>query len=509
MTDQHNANLQTALEKLDLQRGEPANDQQFVPVREDTRPAEQRFFEGLEKTAGKVRSGQWLDRLFKPFSLPQGQPSQDWGSSADNAISTQKVMRARGILYGVVALLAILLLWAAFAPIDEVTRGEGKVIPSSQLQVVQAVDGGVVEEIHIKEGQKVRKGQLLVRIDPTRFVANLREGSAKAFALQAKIERLNALVNGAVYNPQLPAEDRGQGSEAAMIIAQERQYFYESQRQLGERMMMARQQVEQRRGELREAEAMIATADRSHQMARQELDITRPLLKTGAVSQMDVLRLERDVSRTQGERAQASARRGQLSAGIREAEINIRDAELTMKNEWRAELAAAMAELNSLGASVTGLADRVKFSEIRSPVAGVIQRVMTNTVGGVVQPGNAVVEVVPTGDKLVVEAKVSPRDIAFLRPNLPATVKFTAYDYSTYGGMEARLTHISPDSITDEKGNTYYLVRAETARSQFKQGLPVIPGMVVQLDVLTGKRTVLSYLLKPLLRAKQNALTER
>jgi adhesin transport system membrane fusion protein len=506
MTDQSTSNLQAALDKLDI---EAANDQlPFTPL-EQNRPAEQRFFEGLEKATGKVGSGKWLDRLFKPFSLDQAQPPQDWGGSADHAINSQKVLRARGILYGVVALLAILLIWAAFAPLDEVTRGEGKIIPSRQLQVVQAVDGGVVEELHVKEGQRVKKGQLLVRIDPTRFVANLREGSAKAFALQAKIERLNALVNGAAYNPQMPTGNQGQGSEAAMIIAQERQYYYESQRQLGERMMMARQQVEQRRGELREAEAMISTADRSHQMARQELEITRPLLKTGAVSQMDVLRLERDVSRTQGERAQASARRGQLSAGIREAEINIRDAELTMKNEWRAELAAAMAELNSLGASVTGLADRVKFSEIRSPVAGVVQRVMTNTVGGVVQPGNAVVEVVPTGEKLVVEAKVSPRDIAFLRPNLPAVVKFTAYDYSVYGGMDAKLTYISPDSITDEKGNTYYLVRAETTRSQFKQGLPVIPGMVAQLDVLTGKRTVLSYLLKPLLRAKQNALTER
>lgn len=473
------------------------------------KPFEQRLFDGIEQATGRVQSGSWLDRVFRPFWSRQREPSQEWKASAINAMEAQRVASARWVLYGLAGLLVLLVIWAAFARIDEVTKGEGKVIPSSQLQIVQAVDGGVVEKVFVKDGQQVKKGQVLVKIDPTRFVANLREGSARAFALKIKADRLTALVNGTGFNPTPPASDQGQGSEATMIIAQEQQYYFESLRQINERMQMARQQVDQRRGELSEAEAMIATADRTYKMAQQELNITRPMLKSGAVSQMDVLRLERDVSRAQGERAQAAARRGQLGASIREAQIAINDAETSLKNEWRAELAATMTELNSLGQSVTGLADRVKYSEIRSPVAGVVQRVMTTTVGGVVQPGNPVVEVVPTGDRLVVEAKVSPRDIAFLHPGQAAVLKFTAYDYSIYGGMDARVTHISPDSITDEKGNTFYLVRAETTRSQFRRGFPIIPGMVVQVDVLTGKRTVLSYLLKPLLRAKQNALTER
>lgn len=473
-----------------------------------TPPAEERLFHAIDRVTGKVKIGKWLDDLLKPVWSTQLGDVRDWESSARYAIDRQQMLRARAILYGIAGMFGILLVWAAFAPLDEVTRGEGKVIPSRQLQIVQAVDGGVVEQIFIKEGQKVERGQLLVRIDPTRFVANLKEGSAKAFALSAKVSRLNALVNGTPYNPQTATGD-GQGADAALILAQERQYYFESRRQLDERLLMARQQTMQRRAELSEVEAALRTAERSLQMAQEELSITRPLLSSGAVSEVELLRLEREVSKAQGERQQAIARRGQLVSGIGEAETRIRDVEVTAKNEWRAELTAAMAELNSLAPNVTGLADRVKYAEIRSPVNGVVQRVLYNTIGGVVQPGHAVVEVVPSEDILVVEAKVSPRDIAFLRPDLPATVKFTAYDFSVYGGMKARLSHISPDSITDDKGNTYYVVKAETSASQFKKGLPVIPGMTVQLDILTGKKTVLSYLLKPLLRAKQNALTER
>lgn len=475
-------------------------------------PAEQRMFDGLDNVARRVRPGKWFDALFRPFWKSQRGDAGDWQTSARHAIEDQQVLRARGVLYGIVAVFVILLLWTALASVDEVTRGEGKVIPSRQLQVIQSVDGGVVEEIFIEEGQKVTKDQVLIRIDPTRFVANLREGSAKVFALRAKIDRLTALVNDTDYAPQAPhaAENKeSEGRESALILSQEQQFYFESRKQLDERLVIARQQLVQRRQELSEVDAALSAAERAYQMSQKELTITRPLLSSGSVSDMEVLRLEREVSNAEGERQQARARRGQLLSGIQEADSKIRDVELTTKNEWRAELAASMTELNSLDQNVTGLADRVKFSEIRSPVTGVVQRVLYNTIGGVVQPGHAVVEVVPSEDRLLVEAKVAPRDIAFLRPELPAVVKFTAYDFSIYGGMEATLSHISADSITDEKGNTYYLVRAETDKSRFKEGLPVIPGMTVQLDVLTGKKTILSYLLKPLLRAKQNALSER
>lgn len=230
--------------------------------------AEQRLFQGLDRASGKIKPSRWVDHLFRPFWSTLSPEVRDWQSSAKYAIDRQQVLRARAILYFVVAMFAILLLWSALASVDEVTRGEGKVIPSRQLQVVQSVDGGVVEKVFVKEGQRVEQGQLLVRIDPTRFVANLREGSARAFALGAKVERLNALVNGTVYDPQQPEALDGQGSEAALILAQERQYYFESKRQLQERLLMAQQQLAQRREELREVHAALRTAERSYQQIR-------------------------------------------------------------------------------------------------------------------------------------------------------------------------------------------------------------------------------------------------
>lgn len=193
---------------------------------------------------------------------------------------------------------------------------------------------------------------------------------------------------------------------------------------------------------------------------------------------------------------------------MEEAERRVSETRHSARNKWRAELTEATSQLASLQQSQQGLVDRVKFAEIRSPVNGTVQRVLVNTVGGVVQPGNAVVEIVPADEQQVVEARIAPRDIAFLRPNLPAMIKFHAYDFAIYGGMQAQLQHISADTITDERDNTYYLIRVvstDTDADKFK----IIPGMTTQVDIMTGKKTILAYIMKPLLRAKANALTER
>lgn len=455
---------------------------------------QQRLFERLQRIAAAGERGRVVvARYFEPLFARFAPPPADWLGNAEWALREQgRMKRARGLLYGVGITVLLLLLWAAVAPLDEVTRGEGKVIPSRYLQVVQSVDGGVVEAVFAKEGQAVKKGDLLVRIDPTRFVANLREGSVKAVSLQAKADRLKALVSGTPYEP-VPAAP--EDAEQALVLAQEQRLYLESRNELQEQLTQARQ-------ELNEVSARLAQAERTYGMSTRELEVTRPLLKSGAVSDMDILRLERDQSNADGERRQARARAGQLEARIREVELSAR-------NRWRAELTDTLAQLGSLNEGISGLADKVKFAEIRSPVNGTVQRIFFNTIGGVVQPGNAVVEVVPRDDQLLVEARISPRDIAFLRPGLPAVIKFNAYDFSIYGGMQATLQHISPDTVTDDKGETFYVVRAATDAGGFHDGLPIIPGMTLQLDILTGKKTVLSYLLKPVLRAKAAALTER
>ena len=465
-----------------------------------------RQFEAIGKASGAVsrKTRPLLDRLFGRWIPSQGEGDVDWGMDADMAVMQQEPLRARALLRGAFLVFILLVVWAGFAEIDEVTRGEGRVIPSSQLQILQSFDGGVVEEILVKEGDVVELGQTLVRIDPTRFVSSLRENRVQYFALVAKAARLEALAEGAAFVP--PTEV---AKDAPDLVRQERALFESSQAKLDAELAIARQQLAQRRQELIEVQARYTQANQSYNLTMQELSVTRPLLASGAVSEVELLRLERDATRLRGERNQASAQASRIEAAINEANRNIQDVELTFRNAARSELADTRAKLNSLSEGSLALADRVKHSEVKSPMRGTVKRLLVNTVGGVVQPGKDVVEVVPLNDALLLEAKITPKDIAFLRPGQLARVKFTAYDFAIYGGLDAVVEQIGADTVMDERGNAFYIVRVRTEASSLGDNLPIIPGMVAQVDVLTGKKTILNYLLKPVLRAKANALTER
>ncbi|MBN8411365.1 HlyD family type I secretion periplasmic adaptor subunit [Halomonas cupida] len=467
--------------------------------------AEQKGFEGVgrvSRSGGKVFRP-FIDRLFAR-RVSASHLNRDWASDADWARMQQDPLRARLMLYMVVVAIICVIVWACFAPIDEVTRGSGRVIPSSQLQRVQSFDGGVVQEIQVSEGDFVEAGDLLMRIDPTRFLSNFNENRAKAETLQAKAERLRALATGSSFDPSEELIE-----QAPNIVSRERELYQSSLETLDEQKQILQQRLEQRRAELNEAAARRNAASRELNLASQELNMTRPLLSTGAVSEVEVLRLQREVSRASGERNQAAAQVSRLEAAIVEAQGELREVEAKARTEWRQELSATLGELSALNESSEGLEDRVRLSEIRSPVDGVVQRLAINTIGGVAQPGQEVVDIVPTDDALVVEAKIAPQDIAFLRPGLPATIKLTAYDFSIYGGLEAELEHISADTTTDEEGNTYYRVRVRTQDEEAASEVEVIPGMTAQVDILTGKRTVMQFLLKPVLRAWGNAMGER
>lgn len=451
-----------------------------------------------------ARTRPWLDRAFARWIPPKPDDALDWAVDADWARLQQEPLRARALLRWAAAVLVLLLAWAGFAQVDEVTKGEGKVIPSSQLQVVQSVDGGVVEEMPVREGQTVEAGALLLRIDPTRFVSNLRENRAQYLALQAKAARLEALTLGKPYAP--PAEVL---KDAADIAEHERSLYRSSQAELEAQLSIARQQLVQREQELNEMRSRRAQAIRGYELASQELAVTKPLIASGAVSEVDILRLERDVSRLKGEREQSEANIARLQAAIAESRRKVQEVELNFNNQLKNELSDTMAKLGSLSAGSGALADRVAKAEVKAPVRGTVKRLLVNTVGAVVQPGKEVVEIVPLDDALVLEARIPPKDIAFLRPGQPAVVKFTAYDFAIYGGLPAKVEHIGADTVTDDKGNAFYLIRVRTDRPSFGENLPIIPGMVAEVDVLTGKKSILSYLLKPVLRAKANALTER
>lgn len=467
------------------------------------------FFSAIAQAADKSTSlsrhaRPWLDRMFARWIPPKPEEALDWTADADWARLEQEPLRARAMLRWAMLVVFILIIWAAFAKVDEVTRGEGRVIPSSQLQVIQSVDGGVVEEIKVREGQTVNAGDMLLRIDPTRFVSSLREGQATYHALLAKTARLQALSTGKPFDPPLEVV-----KENPALVEQERILYNSSMAELDAQLAIARQQLAQRNQELNEMRARREQAQRSYELVKQELDVTRPLIQSGAVSEVELLRLERELARLRGDRDQATAQISRIQAAISEAARKIQEVELNFRNQLRNELTESMSRLNSLSQGNLALADRVKHAEVRSPVRGTVKRLLVNTVGGVVQPGKEVAEIVPLDDALLLEARIKPQDIGFLSPGQPAMVKFTAYDFAIYGGLKAVVEQIGADTVSDDKGNAFYVVRVRTLESSLGKNLPIIPGMVAQVDVMTGKKSVLTYLLKPVIRAKANALTER
>lgn len=451
-----------------------------------------------------IPASDFIDRIYQRWLAPMNDQTQDWLNDADWARVQQEPLRARALLYAIAITFVALLLWAAVAHVDEVVHGEGRVIPSQKLQVLQSYDGGVVSEILVHENQIVHKGDLLLRIDPTRFISTFRENRAEALSLQARAARLKALTSSTPFT--LP-EDL---IKAAPDIAEhERSQYEANQREVNEQVGISKSQLEQREQELREVRAKLTQVTRSLEIATQELNVTKPLLVSGAASEVEILKLEGEVSNAQGARQQALAQEQRLQRAVEESQAKVREVELTVLNKWRGELSETLAKLSSLSETSTGLADKIKYAEIRAPVHGKVLRLYTNTLGGVVQPGHDVVEISPLDDQLLIETKVSPKDIAFLHTDQSAIVKFTAYDFTIYGGLTGKLEHISPDTIKDDKDNVFYLVLIRTDRAGFDINQPIIPGMTAQVDILTGKKTVLSYLLKPVLRAKQNALTER
>ena len=450
-------------------------------------------------------SSAWIDRGLLAIVGKHSEQDGDFDANADWAIAEQTPQGARIVIWLSVASMVILLLWSAFAVLDEVTRGEGKVIPSRQIQILQSMDGGIVSEILAREGQTVKAGDLLLKVDPTRMVSSLRENQSQYLALLAKGARLRALAEGSRFIP--PEEVTQQAPE---IVEAERALYESRRAELDATIGVARQQSTQRSQELISVRARREQAAQSYTLTARELEMTRPLVRTGAVSDVELLRLERDVARYRGERDSASSDIPRLESAVAEANRKIQEVELTFRNVARSELSEVNAKLSTLSEGSTALEDRVKQTEIRSPVNGTVKQLKVNTVGGVVQPGKDVIELVPSDDALLLEAKVLPRDIAFLRPGQKALVKFTAYDFAVYGGLEATLEQIGADSVVDEKGNAYFVVRVRTLSNTIgQQKLPIIPGMVAEVDILTGKKTVLSYLLKPILRAKAKALTER
>ena len=423
------------------------------------------------------------------------------------SIMAQSPRGGRAIIWAVLALVVLFTVWAYYSEIEQVTRADGKVVPSTQIQVVQNFEGGILSEIMIDVGQLVKKGQLLLRIDETRFSSSFKQNRVKALLFKAKAARLLAEANGSDFEVPQEVID-----EKPKIGVREKELFESRKNEFDSSMQILQQQIRQREHENNELSSKLEELTRTYALLNMELELTRPLVEQGAVSAVEVLHLERQASMMQGEIETINQTIPKAESKLQEAQLELRENQLSFFNKAKAELNEVLAELEDVSASAIALEDRLRRTNVLSPVAGTINRILVNTVGGVIQPGMDLVEIVPLEDTLVVEAKIKPSDIGFLRPDQEAKVKFTAYDFTVYGGLDAKLEHISADSITDEQGNSYYSVRLRTTKNYIGpelNPLPIIPGMVASVDILTGKKTILSYLLKPVLRAKHMALREQ
>ena len=445
-----------------------------------------------------------VGRYFKGTDSLQGQPLPE----VNKALIEDAPRVIRLTIWAIIAFFVFLVVWAGFSEIDEVTRGDGKAIPSSKLQKIQNLEGGIVSELYVKEGQIVEAGAPLIRLDDTRFVSNAGETEALRLAMQLRVERLSAQVDDRPLN--IPDDVL----KAAPSQAANERSLYESRRQqLKDEVGGLQEQLVQRQQELREFSSKQGQYRSQLSLQRQEINMSEPLVAQGAVSPVEVLRLKRAEMETRGQLDATTLAIPRAESAIKEVQRKIDETRGKFRSEALTQLNEARTELNKAESTGRALEDRVSRTLVTSPVRGIVKQLLVNTVGGVIQPGSDMVEIVPLNDTLLVEAKIRPQDIAFLHPGQEAVVKFTAYDYTIYGGLKAKLERIGADTITDEdKKTTYYMITLRTDRSHLgtdEKPLIIIPGMVASVDIITGKKTILSYLLKPIIKARAESLQER
>jgi membrane fusion protein, adhesin transport system len=418
---------------------------------------------------------------------------------------------ARMIVGLVASLIVMFLAWAAIAEIDEIARGEGKVIPVSKTQIVQSSEAGVVETIAVQVGQVVRKGELIVQLNNTTTESSLGESVAKARALGAKIARL-VLEEAGSYDVAFVCPEEVE-KVASKVCENEERLFAANKAAFLNKAGVLRERVRQRENELSEAQANIVRLEQNIAQSTRQYDLMSPLAKKGLVAQTELIALERELTDQRGQITVYQESLERLRGAVEEARLQVEELALQLRQQALTEKAQTLAELSVIDETIRGATDRVSRTDIRSPVDGIVNTLEVNTIGAYVDPGTVVAGIVPTADVLLVEAKISPRDVAFITRGQKAIVKVTAYDFSIFGGLEGEVTNVSADSIVDkEKGETFYLVQVKTDKSELVRNgksYPIIPGMVASAEIMTGRKTILSYLMKPINKAQSVALTER
>jgi membrane fusion protein, adhesin transport system len=414
-------------------------------------------------------------------------------------------------IFSIGALFLFLLIWSAFAEIDEVTRGDGKVIPSQKIQSIQSAEPGVVEQILVRLGQHVAKGDLLIRLDNTMTESNLGEDEAKARSLEAQIARLEIERTGNQTAPYVCPQDLK--DVAADVCATEALLLQTRRAEQSQKLDSLREKIEERQREFNEAKSEAQRIAQGLSLAQQEYDLISPMAQKRIAPKTDLLKVERDLVDLKGQQAANQQVIARTDAALREANNNLADAALQIQSDALADLSKASAEFSVIGETIKGAKEHNRRTDIRSPVDGIINTLDTNTIGAFVNAGSHVMDIVPLEDKLLIETKVKPRDIAFVRPGQKALVKLTAYDFSIYGGLKGVVQQVSADSVYDDKAReTFYIILVATDESTLRHNgatYPIMPGMISQVDIVTGRKTILQYLLKPIFKAREESLTER
>jgi len=427
--------------------------------------------------------------------------------SLSAAVLQKSPRKLRAVMYFWVIAIFIFVVWAKFALIDEIARGSGEIIPSGENQMIQNLEGGIVEEILVKEGQEVKKGQILLKINNEKSQSSFSSNSIKADALDAKIIRLKAESNGEDFKVEKKLEKR-----IPLLIANEKSLYYTNTQQLQSKRNALKEQLLQKRQELSEARTHLTHLKSSSKMIKKEVRMTKPMVAKGVRSKIDFLKLQREANDIEDKYTATKQSIPRLQSAIKEVQSHLNEVTFVYRSEAKMKLNKAVADLRALRSDSTALKDQVTRTIVRAPMNGIVQKLFVHTIGGVIRPGANIMEIVPIDESLLVKVKIKPKDIAFIYYKQKAVVKFTAYDFSIYGGLTGEVVLISPDTIKDKKENVFYEVRIKTDKNYIERKgkkLKLIPGMTASVDIITGQKSILDYILKPILKTKQYTFTER
>ena len=449
--------------------------------------------------------GKTLSKNNKPIEYTKNDYS--FMNSLSAAVLEQTPSRMSRVIKIWLVTVVLFILWASLAEIDEITRGDGDVIPYGQNQIIQNLEGGIVESILVQEGQIVKKGEVILKINNAKSTSSSRTNEMKYYELEAKRLRLFAEANNLPFKSP-SVEDESLKSHIKLA----KNLYNSNKKEFNAKDSSFINQIEQKKQAYKEASARVRSLEKSLEFVTEEIQMTAPMVKEGVKSKVDFLKLKREANSIENDIEAAKLSLPRLTSTVDEFRNKRKESHQLFINDAKKELNEVTAEISRLKTQQIAFTDQVNRTMVKSPVEGIVQKLFVNTVGGVIKPGADLVEIVPTNEKLFLEVKIKPSDIAFIHPGAEAKVKVSAYDFAIHGGLIGKVVSISPDTITDKKENTFYLIHVVTEKNHLgtdDHPMKIIPGMTVSVDIITGQKTIMQYILKPILKSKQYVFSER